>query len=419
MTGLHIQRKLQQATGLDLSVAAVENAVRKRMRQRHIGDASVYETEAMRDPEEFCALIDLVVVPETWFFRDPEAFSVTARFALDLHASTGRTVRVLSAPCATGEEPYSLAIALLDAGLAPASFVIDAVDVSRQIIQRAQQGDYTGNAFRTRDLGFRDRHFIGHGEKFQLAPEILKLVNFRRANLLTLDPLDGLAYDVIFCRNLLIYFNEATQATAIRKLRALLHDDGLLFCGYAETTTFCLHNFARAPYSNAFAVHKKKRAEPKAAPAGIPFRPRPARIAAMTIGTAETQTIRKPVTALQPPVREAEAKKDNHDALLEQANLLADHGSIDEASRAYGAYLELVPDSAQANFMLGLLSEHRGDDKSAQEFLRRAVYLDPHHYEALCHLALLAERHDNKAGARNYRQRAARVFEKSAGEHKE
>lgn len=414
MTARHIHRMLQQATGLELPPETVESAVRKRMKQRHIRERSSYEAEAVRDKEEFGSLIDLVVVPETWFFRDPEAFSVAARFALDRHAATGVPVRILSAPCASGEEPYSLAIALQAAGMAQDNFIIDAVDISSQVIHRAQQGIYTRNAFRTADLGFRDQYFVHHGDSFELAPEIRKLVRFRCGNLLTLDPLDEKTYDIIFCRNLLIYFNEATQTAALGKLRALLDDDGLLFCGYAETSTFCMNNFVRAPYSNAFAVQKKRSAPvPQATYSVMPFLHRRA------WPVTGMPTLPRPAAAIQPVPRREAAVQEEPDALLKRANRSADEGAIDEASSAYRAYLGLVPDSAQAHFMLGLLREQRDDDKEAAEFLRRAIYLDPNHYEALCHLALLAERQGDKTKARTYRQRAARVFERRSGEHEQ
>lgn len=410
-----IQRMLQQATGLDLSISAVEVAIGKRMKQRHIGDRSSYVSEAIGNPDEFGALIDLVVVPETWFFRDPEAFAVAARFALKLQVSARRPARILSVPCAAGEEPYSLAMALLSSGVARNSFLIDAVDVSPQAIRRAHAGVYSRGAFRSRDLQFRNRYFAPCGGGFELAPEIRRLVHFRCGNLLTLEPLDGNQYDIIFCRNLLIYFNEATQAAAIRKLEGMLDDDGLLFCGYAETTTFSLHNFTRAPYANAFAVQKRRNAEHNESDAHSAFLPR---IVSTSTDPRKTPRMPRPVTAPMPAASRSEASANNAEGMLEHANRMADQGAADEASRAYRDYLEVVPDSAQAHFMLGLLSEQRGDDRSAVEFLRRAVYLDPNHYEALCHLSLLADRHGNKTGAQNYRQRAGRVFERRTVEHK-
>ena len=98
------------------------------------------------------------------------------------------------------------------------------------------------------------------------------------------------------------------------------------------------------------------------------------------------------------------------DALLAQARQLADEGKTEAATTTFRSYLQRVPDSAEAYFMLGLLSEQNQDEHAAEECLRRAIYLDPDHYEALCHLALLTERAGNRAGANNLRERARRVF---------
>jgi chemotaxis protein methyltransferase WspC len=294
------------------------------------------------------------------------------------------------------------------AGIAPENFTIDAVDVSQQAVHRAQRGIYKRNAFRGNEPSFRDRYFAQGSDGFELSPEIRKLVQFRCGNLLTLERHNGMAYDIIFCRNLLIYFDQATQAAAIRKLSSLLHDDGLLFCGYAEVPSFCHDDFTRVPFPNAFAVKKKKnvsRGAPLLATPPVPMRVRPR-------GRDDQATPPKPLSHAAPSPPETTAKQRNPDALLERANRLADQGTIDDASEAFRAYLDLVPDSAHAHFMLGLLSEQRHDDKTAEVFLRRAVYLEPNHYDALCHLALLAERRGHDGTARSYRNRAARVFER-------
>ena len=416
MTHPQIHALLHNATGLDLSAASVDAAVRRRMKQLRIGDEHAYLATAVRDEEELGALVDLVVVPESWFFRDAEAFAAASRFTAARIAEGKEPVRILSIPCASGEEPYSLAIALTDARIPARSFSIEAVDVSPQALRRAQRGVYNRNAFRSRDLSFRDRYFTPHGDGYELFPEIRKLVYFRRANLLLLDaPPGGLGFDIIFCRNLLIYFDAATQVAAIRKLRSLLKDDGLLFAGYAEAATFCLHEFAVAPFAKAFALQKKTAAEarerrPLAPPAGQPARQRPTRIKA-------ARPVRPAARGHAPATPgQEQAPSNDPGALLEQANRLADQGADDEAIAAYQACLQVVPDSAQAYFMLGLLSEHRQDDRSAEQYLRRAVYLDPDHYDALCHLALLAERHGDADTARNFRHRAARVYRRQSEE---
>ena len=111
---------------------------------------------------EWNELVESVVVTETWFFRDPEIYR---RFRSPGASRNGcppiqpLPLRLLSIPCASGEEPYSLVMALLDAGVAPDRFQIDAVDISARALARAERGVYGRNSFRGKDLAFRDRYF--------------------------------------------------------------------------------------------------------------------------------------------------------------------------------------------------------------------------------------------------------------------
>ena len=170
------------------------------------------------DPERFVAivrsdraerdrLVEEVIVAESWFFRDQQVFAFVADFAVTLASLPGRVpVRILCAPCASGEEPYSVAMALLDAGLTPGQFVIDAIDVSYAALDRAHRGRYSANAFRNTDNSFRDRWFRVDGSGAVIDDAVRAGVRFAWANLLDDNfGADRDRYDVIFCRNLLIY----------------------------------------------------------------------------------------------------------------------------------------------------------------------------------------------------------------------
>jgi chemotaxis protein methyltransferase WspC len=175
-------------------------------------------------------------VPETWFFRDGAAFAALARRAAERVAcAPGRVIRVLSAPCSTGEEPYSAAMALLDAGLDPASFAIDALDLSARAIEHARAGCYGRNAFRGTQTAFRTRFFTPTADGWLLDEQVRSRVQFRQANLMEACADTGVRYDFVFCRNVLIYFDRDAQDRAIRQLASRLADDGMLFVGPAET----------------------------------------------------------------------------------------------------------------------------------------------------------------------------------------
>lgn len=417
-----LYNRVRIETGMTLAQDAIEHAVRRRMRDTGNVELKAYALRALSDEQELSALIDQVVVPETWFFRDTEAFSAATAFAARQIHKGRRPVRVLSVPCATGEEPYSMAIALSEAGIAPGEVIIDAIDVSRGAIERARRGVYHRNAFRTSNLTFRDIYFSrldhdSHGHaSYELRKEIRTAVRFRCANLLTVErESTAEQYDIIFCRNLLIYFDEAGQRNAAAKLRALLRDDGLLLSGYAETNAFMQHGFAAAPFPKAFALTKAATAMTAmtAATASAPSIP--------PVGNARKRSSLPPVAARKPRVAgaiHAPPPAKPHAGLeenLRRARETADAGNHLEAERLYKQCLQLAPDCAEAYFMLGLFLEQQHKATAAAEHLRRAVYLDPDHYEALCHLALLAEQDGDAAAARQLRHRAERVFQRQPG----
>ncbi|TFW16261.1 protein-glutamate O-methyltransferase CheR, partial [Duganella callida] len=249
---------LREATGLNLSRQVVDRAIHNRMEVTGVRSQDNY-LEQMT-PEELTALVELVVVPESWFYRDPQAFNAATDFVrARLAADANRLVRILSIPCAGGEEPYTMAMVLTDAGVPPQNFMIDAYDISPGCVERARGGVYGRNAFRAQDLTFRDLHFseIGANE-YRISDAIRKQVRIRQGNLLEFDLNTRTHfYDVIFCRNLLIYFDKPTTKAAIARLKMLLQDDGLLFAGYAEVPSFCRHGFTPLPYSQAFGLQKE------------------------------------------------------------------------------------------------------------------------------------------------------------------
>ena len=403
------QTLLRRATGLSVSKAVAERAVGQRMEQTGYADSEAY-LQALT-PAEMTQLIELVVVPESWLFRDPQAFYATVELVQERWAR-GRATRILSIPCAGGEEPYSMAMALRDGAMPKQAFSIDAYDLSPGCIERAQAGIYGRNAFRAQDVAFRERYFTHVADDaYRIIDSLREQVTFRQGNLLQFDTATcSRHYDVIFCRNLLIYFDKPTTRAAIANLSALLADDGMLLAGYAEVPSFCQNGFAPLQFRQAFAL--KKEATPPAAVIqvaavppltralrSVPPAPRPAPARAAPAPAARPRPV--PVPAPQPPAD-----------LLAEARRLADRGQLREAGEKCHAHLARVPEAAEAYFMLGIINELAGKMDLADDYWRRCIYLQPDHYEALCHLALLAERNGNHTAATTLKARAARIYQR-------
>lgn len=408
-----IEALLRRHIGLNaasIGSALIERAVRGRMQAHGLKNSDTYHDLLATSRQELEQLIEAVVVTETWFFRDQESFDRFTQIAL--HEWRPRhpaaPLRVLSMPCASGEEPYSLAMALLEAGPPAPGFTIDAVDISALALARAERAVYGKNSFRGRELGFRDRHFLPTMEGYALSPLVRRCVTFEQGNILDASLLAGRPpYDFIFCRNLLIYFDRAMQTLALAKLHRLLADDGLLFVGPAELALVVESGFHHAGLPMAFACRK---AAGNTTPAETPPpRPSPATL---------TETPRQPHTGDPAPPRIAELSsreqvqdlRDPTPAMvdLEIACQHANAGRLAEAAAICDAYLTLEGPAAQAYYLLGLASD-ASHDPAAITYYRKALYLEPNHYEALTHLTLALEKSGDVGAARIFKRRAERA----------
>lgn len=400
----HIEALLRKGIGLDaasIGSSLIERTVRLRMKQLGLHATDDYEQMLLRSPAEFNELIEAIVVTETWFFRDREPFNAFTAIAVGewLPRHPDEPLRILSVPCSSGEEPYSLAMCLLDAGVPQERFQIDAVDISQNALQRATRALYGKNSFRGQDLSFRDRHFTERKDGFMLSPIVRQQVNFQRDNVLD----DGFlanngTYDFIFCRNLLIYFDRATQVLTLAKLHRLLAADGMLFVGPAELPLVAESGFASANLPHAFACRK---AGSTVAPP--PLRPR-----------KKKRLLTPPPPLVPPPAGSeraaapAHARASHNAASLHLARRLADSGQLEEAAALCQTHLTQHQDCAEAYYLLGLVRDAK-DHPAAMEFYRKALYLDPNHYETLVHAALWSERNGDLTAAQSFKRRAERA----------
>ncbi|TVT82468.1 protein-glutamate O-methyltransferase CheR [Pseudomonas sp. H3(2019)] len=404
---------LKERIGLDVNSvgpAIIERAVRQRMTAQQVKTADEYWLRLQVSADEQQALIEGVIVPETWFFRYPESFATLARLALKRLAEIKgmRALRILSLPCSTGEEPYSIAMALFDGGLVPHQFKVDGVDVSPLSVERAKRALYGKNSFRGQRSDFRERYFstedVGHRVSDRVREQVrLQVGNLLDPTLLANEP----AYDFVFCRNLLIYFDQPTQQQVLQMLKRLTHVDGVLFIGPAEGSLLGRLGMRSIGIPQSFAFSRHSEPEPAPPPVFI-APPLPVSLPLRSVSPPAVRS--RPFATVAPAPRASLEKTPNTDtaALLASIATLANEGKSLEARAACEDYLRSHEPVAQVFYWLGLLSDVAGNVLEAQGFYRKALYLQPQHPEALMHLSVLLASQGDASGARRLQERAAR-----------
>jgi chemotaxis protein methyltransferase CheR len=400
-------------------------------------------------PSELDGLARELTVPETYFFRHLDqirAFSeaIAERLQARRHL---RQLRILSAGCASGEEPYTLAIALRELGIDPSWDVkVRAVDMNQVVLERARRGRYGAWSLRETPPDLQARWFSPRGREFQLDESIRTQVVFEQRNLADDD--GDLwrpdMYDVVFCRNVLMYFTPKCSQAVVERITRSLAPGGYLFLGHAENLRGMSHEFHLCHTHSAF-YYKRRAAHEPASPTlpwgqMVPSAPPPlndqwyaaigdaadqirvladsppapptrarATPEALLAHAAPACDLRTPLDLLRqerfdealgavrtlPPESAADP-----DVLLLEAVLLAHSGKLDGAEKVCRELLQIDELNAGAHYVLALCCEGAGLRSQAVEHDQLATYLDPEFAMPRLHLGLIARRAGQQAEAR-------------------
>ncbi len=250
-----LSRLIYEKSGISLHDGKME-LVRARLTRRlretglHTFQAYYNHVVSDRSGQELVTLLDSISTNLTSFFREPAHFEfLRADIIPRLAARRGtgsRRLAIWSAGCSSGEEPYSIAMCLIEALANPLGWQITllATDISTRILEAARRGVYRGEKLANLPRAVLSRFFQrGTGEwagQYRVKEEVRRLVDFRHSNLLEAPPLPG-PFDVIFCRNVMIYFDGATQARVISIFRSHLAPGGCLFIGHSESLARVRH----------------------------------------------------------------------------------------------------------------------------------------------------------------------------------
>ncbi len=416
---------LRETCGLyfsDDKCGRAANIISSRMSEIGIESCSEYQrvlTSSPRCRTELAALADVLTVGETHFLRNKDHWRAFAEcvvpWILERNAATGQhRLRIWSAGCSTGEEAYTAGIVLRQSlpNLARWSVEIIGTDLSPAAIAAARRAVYTENAFRGVPEEIREEYFDPVEEgRYRPRADIRDMVSFRELNLLDPQATDSMRdVDVVFCRNVLIYFDATGVERVMTHLHRSLRPDGYLFLGHSESLHGGSSPFASLNVCNTFIYKPVPCTAPSTRLVSTPKRP--------TSGARTPAPPSSRVDAPRPPKREAppppkpvatpagpaldalraraiehlcaeenaEARKaleeillrepDDSECLLGMALLLAGSGHSEGALQHCDRILEVNPMSADAFCVMGLVHEGLGEDAIARREFEKAVYLD-------------------------------------------
>jgi chemotaxis protein methyltransferase CheR len=218
--------------------AYLDRRITARMRRTEIEGYRAYQRRLKRDEEEREALLDSLSINVTGFFRNPEAWEALRPVLRDLTANN-RRVRLWSAPCADGREPYSAAmLALDDPEIEARRIEITGTDINPDILEVARKATYetsqtTDIADELEPLDDYTEYVSEDGNTFQVRDKVTDMVTFEQHDLIRGDPKRD--FDLVFCRNLLIYIDTEYKVPIFETIRGSLREDGILMIGMTET----------------------------------------------------------------------------------------------------------------------------------------------------------------------------------------
>ncbi len=366
------------------------------------------------------ALANHLTVGETYFFREKKTFDALAESALPelirARRNTGRHLRLWSAACSTGEEPYSLAILLhqIIPDLTEWNATILATDINERFLRKASSGIYGEWSFRESPSGFKERYFqpVGNGH-YKILPEVKRLVTFARLNLVEdsypMPANDTNAMDVIFCRNVLMYFTPTQVAKVVRNLRCALVDDGWLAVSPCETSQALFSRFLPANFPGAI-LYKKSDSKVQIVPL---LRSEPLPLVEPELEMLKPQIepmfANEPSQGTAPSTLLAEAKslyqqgryREAAETLLNSnitrdaanplvfsllARALANQGDLTGALAWCDKWIAADKLDATGLYLRAVVLQESGDSDQSQRSFRRAIYLRPDW--ALAHFAM-------------------------------
>ena len=449
----------------DAKFGFLADVLRRRLEaSRQRSDVYLARLEARVSPDDVRALAEELTVGETYFFRHVEQYRAFAEIALPdrlrCAKAAGTRLQILSAGCASGEEPYSLAMAVQDTAIDRSTSVsILGVDINAAALEKARRGRFSAWVLRDTPPDVQQRWFRVEGREFIVDDTVRSAVRFEVCNLA--DEHSELwqpeSQDIVFCRNVLMYFTPANAQALVGRLASALRPGGYLFLGHAETLRGLSNDFHLQHTHGTFYYQRRDRlavssGHTTAAPSMASSRPM---VFTDLAGASWVETIRRASERIEALVnvpdqpRSSRARSTRRptpaweiglvlelfreerfadalglidafppesgrdtEVLLLRAVLLTHSGQLAEAERTCERLLEIDELNAGAHYLLALCREGSGDRPRAVYHDQVAIYLDPGFAMPHLHLGVLSRRTDGRVTARRELEQAIMLLQR-------
>jgi len=223
---------IKREIGVDLFVkkSIIETRMKLFCEERYIGSFKKLHEEIQYKSDLRQELINLLTVNETYFFREEKQLQEAVDFAKSISGS----VNIICAPCASGEEVYTLSIMMSEQFDSLKKFTITGIDINSEAIKKANQGVYSQRSLHKLSQTLKDKYFIQDGDIYSIKKHLFSSVRFSQVNIFENSFINMGSFDIVFSRNMLIYFDDDFRVAAMKRFSQLLKADGRLFLGHAD-----------------------------------------------------------------------------------------------------------------------------------------------------------------------------------------
>ena len=363
-----VNRQIEETIGLSPEVFHehhLEFAIHARMSLRGIQHREVYQDILEQECHEVQELAETIFAPTTWFHRHPHAYSYLSDWLKEtlqthLQKTPSNKIRILSFPCSTGEEVYSITMAFLEAGFSSDKLHLEGCDTRTDLLEKAKEGVYGANSFDDMQPELFEKYFgEDQSGRWKIRKDLQAIPQFRQLNPFAIEQQaqsENCTYDIIFCRNILVYLNPEHRRKLLHAIRQHLHKEGMLFAGRSDNVSaidsrYQLVSSAKGAYAYT-------------------FNPAPS-------STAHTETY-KEVTPQQ-EVSDCDAINCSREDTLTNARELVENGFHEEAEMICEEWLSSKGPHPELFYLLGRIYAMRGYINRSEEAFHKCIYLENGH----------------------------------------